>query len=94
MYSSGGGARVVGRGTEDEQVAERIGGDRVARGAVAGVEPALEADLYEDARALHLLGQAVDHVEVERDGLLAESRRYQPAPRAPAAEHGPASRSR
>ena len=47
---------------------------RVARGAVAGIETALEADLHEDARALDLVGHGVERLEVERDGLLAEGR--------------------
>ena len=78
MYSSAGGAGIVGGRTEDEEVAERAGGDRVVGGAVAGVEAPLESDLDERAGALDLLDQLVERLELERDRLLAEGRQAGP----------------
>ena len=62
----------MGGGSNDEQVAERTRGDRVARGAIARVEATLKADLDEDACTLDLVEHVDDRCEVERDRLLAE----------------------
>ena len=66
--------RVVGGGSNDEQVAERTRGDRFARGAIPRVEATLKADLDEDPGPLDLVEQVDDRGEVERDRLLAEGR--------------------
>ena len=66
----GAGSWVAARSTRS--VAERARRDGVARRAVAGVEPPLEADLDEDPGRVGLGDHVVERREVERDRLLAE----------------------
>ena len=58
MYASGGGAGSCVAARRSEHVAERAARDCVVRGAIAGVEAALKADLYEDPGSLDVVAIA------------------------------------
>ena len=59
---------------EREDVAEPAGADRIARGAVPGVEAALEADLKLSLGALDVRDDVSCFWDADRDRLLAERR--------------------
>ena len=63
----------MAREADQVELADRPRSHRLAGGAIAGVEAALEADLEEDAGPADELQGGVGCRQVERDRLLAEA---------------------